>query len=78
MFLKNLIIGEKGLVFEWFVRILVCQKCFNLKYYNEFFFIIIILSEVMEYVGYIERRKGLIFYVVDMMDFFGSFFLNFF
>lgn len=73
---KNPITGEKGPVSKWLARTLVCQKCFNLKHYNEPFPITITSSEVMEYVGHIERRKGLILYVVDMMDLPGSLFPN--
>ncbi|XP_022783749.1 nitric oxide-associated protein 1-like isoform X2 [Stylophora pistillata] len=76
MFSKNPVTGDKNPVSEWTARTLVCQKCFNLKHYNEPFPITITSSEIMEYLGNIERRKGLILYVVDMMDLPGSLFPN--
>ena len=57
-------------------RTLVCQKCFNLKHYNKPFPITITSSEIMEYLGHLQRRKGLILYVVDLLDLPGSLFTN--
>lgn len=73
---KNPITGEKNPVTELTARTLVCQKCFNLKHYNKPFPVTVTSSEIMEYLGHLERRKGLILYVVDMMDLPGSLFPN--
>jgi len=57
-------------------RTLVCQKCFNLKHYNKPFAITTTSREVMEYLSHLQRRKGLILYVVDLLDLPGSLFTN--
>ncbi len=73
---KNPTTGEKRPESDLTVRTLVCQKCFNLKHYNKPFPITVTSSEIMEYLSQIQRRKGLILYVVDMMDLPGSLFPN--
>lgn len=73
---KNPTTSEQGPETELTARTLVCQKCFHLKHYNKPFPITVTSSEILEYLGHIERRKGLILYVVDMMDLPGSLFPN--
>ena len=74
---KNPATGEKGPGSVLTARTLICQKCFNLKHYNKPFPITVTSSEITEYLSQIQRRKGLILYVVDMMDLPGSLFPNF-
>lgn len=57
-------------------RTLVCQKCFNLKYYNKPFPITISSNEIMDNLRHLRRRKGLILYVVDLLDLPGSLLTN--
>lgn len=73
---KNPTIGEKGPETHLNSLTLVCQKCFNLKHYNKPFPVTVTSGEIMEYLGQIQRRKGLILYVVDVMDLPGSVFPN--
>lgn len=73
---KNPTTGEKGPESVLSSFTLVCQKCFNLKHYNKPFPITVTSGEIMEYLSQIQRRKGLILYVVDMMDLPGSLFPN--
>jgi len=73
---KNPTTGEKGPENHLNALTLVCQKCFSLKHYNKPFPITVTSSEIMEYLSQIQRRKGLILYVVDMMDLPGSVFPN--
>ena len=53
---------------------LVCQKCFNLKHYNKPFPAKFSRDEILEYLRHLKKRKGLILYVVDMLDLPGSLF----
>ena len=73
---KNPTIGDKGPETHLNSLTFVCQKCFNLKHYNKPFPITVTSGEIMEYLSQIQRRKGLILYVVDMMDLPGSVFPN--
>lgn len=73
---KNPTIGEKGPETHLNSLTLVCQKCFNLKHYNKPFPVTVTSGEIMEYLSQIQRRKGLILYVVDVMDLPGSVFPN--
>lgn len=71
---KNPITGDKGPDSDLNSVTLVCQKCFNLKHYNKPSPITVSSSEIMQYLRQIQRKKGLILYVVDMMDLPGSLF----
>ena len=71
---KNPTTGEKGPETHLNSLTLVCQNCFNLKHYNKPFPVTVTSDEIMEYLSQIQRRKGLILYVVDMMDLPGSVF----
>ena len=73
---KNPTTGIKGPENHLNSLTLVCQKCFSLKHYNKPFPITVTSDEIMEYLSQIQRRKGLILYVVDMMDLPGSVFPN--
>ena len=73
---KNPTTGEKGPEKHLNSLTLVCQNCFRLKHYNKPFPITVTSDEIMEYLCQIQRRKGLILYVVDMMDLPGSVFPN--
>lgn len=73
---KNPITGEKDPDCDLNSITLVCQKCFNLKHYNKPSPITVSSSEIMGYLSQIQRKKGLILYVVDMMDLPGSLFAN--
>lgn len=73
---KNPVTGDQAHESELTSRTLVCQKCFNLKHYNKPFPITVTSKEAMEYLGHLQRRKGLILYVVDMLDLPGSLFTN--
>lgn len=57
-------------------RTLICQKCFDLKYYNKPFPISVSSAEIIENLRHLQRRKGLILYVVDLLDLPGSLFTN--
>ena len=71
---KNPTRGEKDPESHLNLLTLVCQKCFNLRHYNKPFPVTVTSGEIMEYLSQIQRRKGLILYVVDMMDLPGSVF----
>ena len=73
---KNPVTGDQAQKSDLTSRTLVCQKCFNLKHYNKPFPITVTSSEIIEYLGHIQRRKGLILYVVDLLDLPGSLFTN--
>lgn len=73
---KNPLTGEREQNLHETSRTLVCQKCFSLKHYNKPFPITVTSSEIIEYLGNLKRRKGLILYVVDLMDLPGSLFTN--
>ena len=73
---KNPVIRDWERESDMASRTLVCQKCFNLKHYNKPFPITVASSEVTEYLGYLQRRKGLILYIVDLLDLPGSLFIN--
>lgn len=57
-------------------RTLICQKCFDLKYYNKPFPISVSSAEIIENLRHLQRKKGLILYVVDLIDLPGSLFTN--
>lgn len=55
-------------------RVPICQRCFNLKHYNQASDVALDQSDVAEFLSPIQRRKGLIVYVVDVMNLPGSLF----
>lgn len=73
---KNPVTGDQISNSDLTSRTLVCQKCFNLKHYNKPFPITVTSSEINEYLRHLQRRKGLILYVVDLLDLPGSLFPN--
>ena len=73
---KNPVTGDQISNSDLTSRTLVCQKCFNLKHYNKPFPITVTSSEINEYLRHLQRRKGLILYVVDLLDLPGSLYPN--
>jgi len=71
---KNPVTGDQSSDSGLTSRKLVCQKCFNLNHYNKPFPITVTSSEIQEYLRHLQRRKGLILYVVDLLDLPGSLF----
>ena len=73
---KNPLVEHQAQGNDLTFRTLVCQKCFDLKHYNKPFAITATSREVMEYLSHLQKRKGLILYVVDLLDLPGSLFTN--
>ncbi|MCZ0702325.1 ribosome biogenesis GTPase YqeH [Natronobacillus azotifigens] len=53
--------------------IIICQRCFRLKHYNEVHDVPYTDADFLEMIGRISQTKGLILKIVDVFDFNGSF-----
>ncbi|XP_032233214.2 nitric oxide-associated protein 1 [Nematostella vectensis] len=50
----------------------ICQRCFDLRYYNKAIPTLVNTAQVTKFLSHISRRKALILYVVDILDLPGS------
>ncbi|EDO37137.1 predicted protein, partial [Nematostella vectensis] len=50
----------------------ICQRCFDLRYYSKAIPTLVNTAQVTKFLSHISRRKALILYVVDILDLPGS------